>query len=106
MQKLRSNWDLRETLDNGGETPIERGRWSWEGWGVRGRIKEGNTSTDIMYIHDNANVYLNIFYREEGEWEGSWGKPSNCCVYVCHYHYELHYDVILSCTNKSINKTR
>ena len=86
---LRNNQDTRGISDNGGETPVEPGRWS--GWGEGGRINEGITSIDIMYICEITNVNLNILY---GEGEAG-GKPTKCCVHVCHYHYELHYDVRL-----------
>ena len=56
------------------------------GGGVRGRgkINEGNTSTDIMYICENTNANLNILYGEGKELRGSrgGGSPSAVCMYV------------------------
>ena len=66
-----------------------------EGGGVRGRINEGITSNDLMYMCENINVNLNTLSGEGGSGEGVRGKPTKCCVHVCHYHYELHYDVRL-----------
>ena len=61
---------------------------------------------DVIYICENINANLNIMYGEgEGAAkEGGRGKLTKCCVHVCHYHSELHYDVRLQCTNRIIKK--
>ena len=74
---------------------MEPGRWSRGREEERGRISEGFTSTDIMYVCEDSNVNLNILYGEGGRGKGVGGKLTKCCVHVCHYHYELHYDVRL-----------
>ena len=63
----------------------------------RGRINEGITSIDIMYICKNTNVSLNntLYGEGWGSGEGARGKPTKGYVHVCHYDYELHYDVRL-----------
>ena len=83
MGKPGSNRDTRRTLDNGAETPVEPGRGSrrrW--WWWRGRINEGNTSTDIMYICEITNANLNIMY-EEGEGVGRESGKSHQVLCAC-----------------------
>ena len=57
MWKLGSNWDIRETPDNGGETSVEPGKWSRGGGRVR--INEVITSIGYVYICEDTNVNLN-----------------------------------------------
>ena len=95
MQKLGSNWDTRGTPDDGGETSVEPGRWSKGRGGGRVRFIEGITTIGYVYICENTNVNLSTLFGEGGDGKRARGKPTKCCVHVCHYHYELHYDVRL-----------
>ena len=51
MQKLGSNGDSKGTSDNGGETPVEPGRWSrGRSRGEGGSMKESLPSTLCTYM--------------------------------------------------------
>ena len=61
----------------------------------RGKINEVNTPIDIMYICENTNANFNTLYGEGGNGEEDGESPPSACVHVCHYYYQLHYDVRL-----------
>ena len=67
MLKLGSNWDTRGTPNNGGETPVEPGRWS-RGMGGRSMKK----SLPLTLCTDvRIPMSISIPCMGEGEWGGN-----------------------------------
>ena len=95
MQKLGRNWDAGGTPDKGRETLVEcrRGpnRGRWEGGG---RLEEGNTSMDMIYIHKPIKANCCVEHgKVGGRGVGTGGGINEHYVHICLYHPELQQDV-------------
>ena len=72
---------------------MEPGRWSrGRDWGEGESMKESLPLTLCTYVR--IPMPISTSYMGKGGGERAGRKLSAVCI-VCHYHYELHYDVRL-----------